>query len=312
MLVEELTLRTASLTDVLSWLTKPKGPHLVDDTSAQDSFTALAILVTPEALYDADSPRVGLGLVYKAPYIQATSFSEVYFSLKSASQAEVGNRTTTALVTFVWIHESSQVIPLPRVPTLLLDVKTEEDVTNSNDPQPPQDFRGFRLHKVLYLGDGTTTGLIALPCLKGETISHWTVVQRQVLPPELEQATQLTVTLSPADSNHWNLRNDIIFPDCLTKFRTRHEASLASGATKTTKKCGNQGESPALTHELPPPATPHPSPPSLLGWQELYDKVTEIMDQLHNLHLETAGDGFHQGGRPSYGQVHHGRVPQTT
>ena len=133
-LVEELTLRTASLTDILSWLTQPKGPHLVDDTSAQDSFMVLAILVTPEALYDANSPRVGLGLVYKAPYIQAASFSEAYFSLKFASQAEAGNRTTTALVTFVWIHKSSQVIPLPGVPTLFLDVKTKEDVTNSNDP----------------------------------------------------------------------------------------------------------------------------------------------------------------------------------
>ena len=89
--VEELTLRKASLADVLSWLTQPKGSHLVDDTLTPDSFTALAILVNPEALYDTDSPRVGLGLVYKAPYILATSFSEAYFFLKSASQTEVGN-----------------------------------------------------------------------------------------------------------------------------------------------------------------------------------------------------------------------------
>ena len=142
--VEELTLRTASLADVLSWLNQPKGPHLVDDMSTPDSFTALAILVTPEALYNAESLRVGLGLVYKT------------------------------LVTFMQIHESSQVIPLPGVPTLFLDMKTEEDMTNSNEPWPPQDFRGFRIHKVLYLGAGTMTGLVALPHLKGETISHWT------------------------------------------------------------------------------------------------------------------------------------------
>ena len=83
--VEELTLRTASMANVLNWLTQPKGPHLVDRTSTPDSLTALAIWVTPEALYDPDSPRVGLGLVYKAPYIQATSFSEAYFSLNPAS-----------------------------------------------------------------------------------------------------------------------------------------------------------------------------------------------------------------------------------
>ena len=88
--VEELTLRMASRASILNWLTQPKGPHLVDGTLTPDSLTALAILVTPEALYDPDSLRVGLGLIYKAPYIRATSFSEAFF-LKSASWAEVGN-----------------------------------------------------------------------------------------------------------------------------------------------------------------------------------------------------------------------------
>ena len=107
----------ASLANVLDWLTQPKGPHLVDGTSTVDPLTALAILVTPKALYDPDSPKVGLGLVYKAPYIQATSWSEAYFSLKLALQAEVSKRTTSAMIIFVQIQESSQVIPLPGVPT---------------------------------------------------------------------------------------------------------------------------------------------------------------------------------------------------
>ena len=152
--VEELTLRMASMANILNWLTQPKGPHLVDGMLTLDSLTALAILVIPEALYDPDSPRVGLGLIYKAPYIQAASFSEAYSFLKSASWAEASNRTTSTLIIFVQIHESSQVIPLPGVPTLFLDVKTAEDVTNSNEPQPPQDFRGFRLHRVVYVGAG--------------------------------------------------------------------------------------------------------------------------------------------------------------
>ena len=78
-------MRTASRASVLDWLTQPKGPHLVDGTSTPDSLTALAILVTPEALYDPDSPRVGFGLIYKAPYIWAALFSEAFFFLKSAS-----------------------------------------------------------------------------------------------------------------------------------------------------------------------------------------------------------------------------------
>ena len=132
--VEELTLRTASLTNMLDWLTQPQGPHLVDGSSTENPLTALAILIAPEALYDSDSPMVGLGLIYKAPYIQTTSWTEAYFDLKLASQAEAGNRPTRTKVIFVQIQASSQVIPLPGVPTLFLDVKTPEEITDSKAP----------------------------------------------------------------------------------------------------------------------------------------------------------------------------------
>ena len=90
-LVEELTLRMASLANILDWLAQPQGPHLVDSSSTKNPSTALAILITPEALYDPDSSMVGLGLVYKAPYIQTTSWTEAYFDLKLASQAKASN-----------------------------------------------------------------------------------------------------------------------------------------------------------------------------------------------------------------------------
>ena len=263
--VEELTLRTALLANVLNWLTQPKGPHLVDGMSTPDSLTALAILVTPEALYDSDSPRVGLGLVYKAPYIQATSFSEAYFFLKSASQAEAVSRPIRALIVFVQIHESRQVIPLPGVRTLFLDVKTAEDITDSNEPRPPQDFRGFRLHRVIYLGVGPLAGQVAFPHLQGKTVSHWAPTQRQVMTPELEEMPQLSVALSAADINHWNIGNDPFSPSCLDKFRARHEASQASGATKSIRRHSSHGESSTSTHELSFPATPQSFPTPITG-----------------------------------------------
>ena len=232
--VEELTLKTASLANVLDWLTQPQGPHLVDGMLTKDPLTALAILITPEALYDPDSPVVGLGLVYKAPYIRATSWSEAYFDLKLASQAEMSNRTTGAKIIFVQIQESSQVIPLLGVPTLFLDVKTPEDITDSKDPQPPQDFRGFKLHRVVYTGVSPPIKQVAIPHLWGKTVCCWTPRQKQVLPPELEEAPQLTVALSTANANHWNIVNDPIFPSCLDTFKVRHEASLASEAATST------------------------------------------------------------------------------
>ena len=97
---------------------------------------ALAILVSPEAFDDPDSPLVGLGFMYKAPYIQTASWSKAYFELKLTSQAEASGHPTEAKVIFVQIQDSSQVIPLPGVPTLFLDVKTPEDIMDSKVSRP--------------------------------------------------------------------------------------------------------------------------------------------------------------------------------
>ena len=124
-------------------------------------------------------------------------------------------------------------------------------------------------------------------------MSHWAPTQKQVLTSELEEVPQLTVALSAADANHWNIGNDPIFPSCLDKFKARHEASQASGAARLTRRPSSHGESSTPTHELPFPAWPQPPSTPTLGWWEVDEKVTEIMDQLHNLHLETVQEmGF--------------------
>ena len=145
-------------------------------------------------------------------------------------------------------------IPLPGEPTLFLDVKTTEDVTDSNEPRPPQDFRGFRLHRVVYIGASPLVGQVAFPHLQGKTVSHWAPTQNQVLTPEFEGTPQLSVALSAMDKNHWNIGNDPVFPSCLDKFRARHETSQASGATKLTRRPSSHEESSTPTHELPFPA----------------------------------------------------------
>ena len=90
------------------------------------------------------------------------------------------------------IQESSQVIPLPGVPTLFLDVKTPEDITNSKVPQPPQDFRGFQLHRVILTGVSPLIRQVAIPRLQGKTVCGWAPSQKKVLSPELEEAPQIT------------------------------------------------------------------------------------------------------------------------
>ena len=284
--VEELTLRTASLANMLDWLTQPQGPHLVDGSSTENPLMALAILIAPEALYDSDSPMVGLGLIYKAPYIQTTSWSEAYFDLKLTSQAEASNRPTRTKVIFVQIQASSQVIPLPGTPTLFLDVKTPEDLTDSKAPRPPQDFRGFQLFQVVMKSEDPPATQVAVPRLQGRTECSLIPKQDQVLPPELEEAPQITVPLSVADPCHWNIVNDPIFPSCIDTFRVRHEATLASGTAASSGGASSQGGGFTPLQELPSASRPLPPPTPPLEWHEVDKRVTEVVDQVHDLQLQ--------------------------
>ena len=114
-----------------------------------------------------------------------------------------------------------------------------------------------------------------------------------MLPPQLEEAPQLTVALSAANANHWNIMNDPIFPSCLDAFKARHEASLASEAATSTGRASSQGESSTPPQELPLATWLQPPPTPTLEWQEVDARVAEVMDQVHNLHLQTVQEmGF--------------------
>ena len=195
-------MRTAPAESLLTWLTKLTGPHLVEAVLTSESHTTLAIVVAPEVLYDPNSPRVGLGLVYKAPYIKTASFSKAFFYLKSTSEAEADKRITDSCLMFVQINEANKVIPLPYVQPLFLDVPTTSDVTDSNKPKSPHAFRAFRLHRVIYMEGSTPTTQVAFPHLCGETKSHLLNFQKQLLIPELHEHPLLLVALAAADSEH--------------------------------------------------------------------------------------------------------------
>ena len=106
------------------------------------------------------------------------------------------------------------------------------------------------------------------------------------MPPELEEAPQISVSLSAADANHWNIVNNPIYPSCLDIFKVKHEASLASEAATSTGGASSQGESSTPTQELPLATWPQPPPTPTLEWQEVEARVAKVMDQVHDLHLQ--------------------------
>ena len=295
-LVEQLALRAAPAESLLTWLTMPTGPHLVEAVVTSKSHTALAILVTPEELYNSHSLRVGLGLVYKAPYIKTASFSEAFFHLKSASEAEADKRITDSHLMFVRINKASKVIPLPYIQPLFLDVPTVSDVTDSKKPRSPQAFRAFRLHRVIYAEGSALITQVAYPHLAGQTKSHLLNFQKQQLIPELRECSMVSAALAEADDGHWNVTNDPIYLTCLEGFRRRHESSQASQANKSTEGSGTGGGSPTCVMTPPSTTSSQPLFTPTLGAHEIRGIVRDTLDQVYALHLKTARNGFHTGG----------------
>ena len=127
---------------------------------------------------------------------------------------------------------------------------------------------------------------VAVPCLQGRTECSWIPKQDQVLPPELEEAPQITVHLSVADPRHWNITNDPIFPSCIATFQVRHEATLASGTAASSGGASSQGGGSTPLQELPSASRPLPPSTPPLEWQEVDKRVTEVVDQVHDLQLQ--------------------------
>ena len=93
-----------------------------------------------------------------------------------------------------------------------------------------------------------------------------------MLPPELEEVPQIV--------------NDPIFPNCLATFRARHEASLASGTAASTGGASSRGGGSTPLKELPSATWPQHPPTLPLEWHEVDKRVTEVMDQVHDFHLQ--------------------------
>ena len=148
--LEKLVLHTVSLSILLYWLSKPKGPHLVEAPSGANPEKALAIGVTKRMLYKNEAPLVGVGLVYKPHYISAEPFSTAYMHLnewhKAGSQSTLEDRITSSKLLFVNPSEASCVVSMALQHPVLLDVANRAMLEVREEPPAPAQLRGFRLH----------------------------------------------------------------------------------------------------------------------------------------------------------------------
>ena len=103
--LEKLVLCAVPLQILLDWLSKPKGPHLMEASPAATPKKALAIAVTKQMLYGEETPLVGVGLMYKPHYISTEPFSATYMHLHiwhvAGSHVESEDKLNSSLLLFV-------------------------------------------------------------------------------------------------------------------------------------------------------------------------------------------------------------------
>ena len=215
--LEKLVLRTVSLRVLLDWLSKPKGPHLVEASGGGNPEKALAIAVTRRMLYEGETPLVGVGLVYKPHYISTEPFSATYMRLNvwhmADSQTESEDKVTSSRLLFVSLSEMSSVLPVAMQHPVLLDVATREMLEASEEPPAPVQLRGFTLHTIWTQQHGEDlTHRVGFPRLFGKSFSPLLEYESEIIPQELFQSSKLAITLKPPSKDHWNIASDPVLP----------------------------------------------------------------------------------------------------
>ena len=134
-------LHAVPLRSFLEWLSKPKGPNLVEATAATAPEKALVLAATQRMLYGEDPPYVGVGLVYKPHYVSMESFSTTYMHLHvghaAGSSADLADKLDSSHFILVTVSEMSDMVPVAVPPPVFLDVGTKETMERTGEPLAP-------------------------------------------------------------------------------------------------------------------------------------------------------------------------------
>ena len=219
--LEQLVLHTVPLQSLLDWLSKPKGPNLVEASVAVAPEKALVLAVTKKMLYAKEPPLVGVGLMYKLHYVSTVLFSAAYMQLNiwysASSNKESGDKLTASRLLFVSISEMSDVIPVVVQHPVLLDVTSKEAVEDTGEPMSPLSFRGFRLHTVWTQQlEGGLARNIPFPHFLGESTSS---LLKYEFPWGLRQGQKRALGFKPPSTNHCNITLDLVLPLALDECR---------------------------------------------------------------------------------------------
>ena len=289
-------LHAVALQSLLDWLSKPKGPNLVEASAAAAPDKALVLAVTKQMLYGEETPLVGVGLMYKPHYISTELFSATYMHLHvwhaAGSGVESEDKLNSSHLIFVNVSEMSDVIPVATQHPILLDVATKETMMRTGEPMTPLSFRGFRLHTVwTQQSGGDLVCQVTFPHFLGETTSSMLEYKPEKFPQGLMQGAKMAINLRPPSGDHWNIATDLILPLAVDMFRRRRDAKwVAQGLGESEGAKVSSTEAPA----------PRESPQVVVGssraalptetthqGKEALETTRKILERVHTIRLQT-------------------------
>ena len=130
-------LHAVPLQSLLEWLLKPKGPNLVEATTAAAPEKALVLAATKRMLYGEDPPYAGVGFVYKPHFISMKSFCTAHMHLNVWHAAGSEDKLDSSRFILVTVSEMSDVIPVAVPHPVFLDVGTKEAMERTGEPLAP-------------------------------------------------------------------------------------------------------------------------------------------------------------------------------
>ena len=226
---EKIVLHSIPLKNVLEWLTRSKGPNLVEDPMGSAPEKALVLAMTKRMLYREDPPSVGVGLVYKPHYVSTESFCRAYMHLNvwhaMASDEDLTDKLDSSRFILVSISETSEVMPDALPHPFFLDVSDKETIEETAEPLAPLSLQGFRLHTMWSqpLGEEPVRQ-IAFPHLRGDTTAPLLKHVPEKLPLNLQQGPKVAITLKSPSNRHWNMDSDLTFGLAVDTHHQRYEA----------------------------------------------------------------------------------------
>ena len=298
--LEKLVLCAVPLQSLLDWLSKPKGPNLVEASVAAAPDKALVLAITKQMLYWEETPLVGVGLVYKLHYISTELFSAAYMHLHvwhaAGSSVESEDKLNLSHLIFVNVSEMSDVIPVATQHPILLDVATKETMTRTGEPMAPLSFRGFRLHTVwTQQSGGDLVCQVAFPHFLGETTLSMLEYEPEKFSQGLMQGPKMAIKLRPLSGDHWNIATDLILPLVVDTFRWRHDTKRGAqglggeseGAKVSPMEAPAPGESPQVvagsSRAALPTETTHQG-------ERVLETARKILEHVHAIRLQAMNE----------------------